>query len=194
MWCHADGCLQQRVGPFVSASVHQEFLVVERLATIPKLPRGPRTEKQGELRVRRQIPNAGRGSWGPKVQPVAYSFPDPPAGWQDGPAAWAVYHAHAVLGRGPEGQNWLYRTVYGGSISILGFSVDFLEKAEDVLIEVYGGAEKASGDPRAIIAIRTVIARRFGQTYVVIDSEDALTVPVAALRLALAGVSRSQYQ
>jgi hypothetical protein len=105
-----------------------------------------------------------------------------------------VYHAHAILGRGPEGQNWFYRTAYGGNISILGFSVDFLEKAEDVLIEVYGGAEKASGDPRAIIALRTVIARRFGQTYVVIDSEDALTAPVAALRLALAGVSRSQYQ
>jgi hypothetical protein len=72
--------------------------------------------------------------------------------------------------------------------------VDFLETDVDVLVEVYGGAERASGDPRAIIALRTVIARRFGQTYVVIDSEDALTDPTAALRLALAGVSRSQYQ
>jgi hypothetical protein len=76
----------------------------------------------------------------------------------------------------------------------LGYSVDFLETDVDVLVEVYGGAERSSGDPRALITIRTVIARRFGQTYIVIDQEDALTDPTAALRLALAGVSKSQYQ
>jgi hypothetical protein len=71
---------------------------------------------------------------------------------------------------------------------------DFSEYDLSILIEVYGGAERASGDPRALILLRTVVARRLGQTYIVIDSEDALTDPTAALRLALAGVSRSQYQ
>jgi hypothetical protein len=96
--------------------------------------------------------------------------------------------------RAPEGQLWFYRSVFGGNISILGFAVDFIEADVNVLVEVYGGAERASGDPRALIALRTVVARRFEQTYIVIDSEDALTDPTAALRLALAGVSRSQYQ
>jgi hypothetical protein len=168
--------------------------MVEKLATIPTLPRGARGERQGDLRVRRQIPNGGRGGWTPKLEPVGRPFPDPPAGWQDGPAAWGVYWSHRRLGRGPEGQLWFYRTPFGGNIGILGYSVDFLETDVDVLVEVYGGAERASGDPRALITIRTVIARRFGQTYIVIDQEDALTDPTAALRLALAGVSKSQYQ
>jgi hypothetical protein len=89
---------------------------------------------------------------------------------------------------------WGYRSVFGGHLGILGFVPDFSEFDRDILIEVYGGAQRASGDPRALILLRTVVARRLGQTYIVIDEEDALTDPTAALRLALAGVSRSQYQ
>jgi hypothetical protein len=167
---------------------------MDRLETIPKLPRGARGEKQGELRVRRGIPNTGRGSWTPALQPVGRPFPDPPPGWQDGPSAWAIHWAHRRLGRGEEGGLWGYRIVFGGNLGILSFVPDFSEFDLDILIEVYSGAERASGDPRALILLRTVVARRLGQTYIVIDAEDALTAPTAALRLALAGVSRSQYQ
>jgi len=168
--------------------------MVEKLATIPTLPRGARGERQGDLRIRRGPSNGGRGGWTPKLEPVGRPFPDPPAGWQDGPAAWGVFYAHRRLGRGPEGLLWGYRVPFGGHIGILGFVPDFTEYDLDILIEVYSGTERAGGDPRALVLLRTVVARRLGQTYVVIDSEDALTDPTAALRLALAGVSRSQYQ
>jgi hypothetical protein len=89
---------------------------------------------------------------------------------------------------------WAYRAVFGGHLGILNFVPDFSEYDLSILIEVYSGTERAGGDPRALVLLRTVVARRLGQTYVVIDQEDALTDPTAALRLALAGVSRSQYQ
>jgi hypothetical protein len=168
--------------------------VVDKLDTIPNLTRGPRGARQGELRIRHGPRNPGRGSWGPAIQPVGRPFPDPPAGWQDGPAAWGVWWAHKRLGRGPEGLLWGYRVPFGGHISILGFVSDFTEYDLDILIEVYSATDRTGGDPRALILLRTVVARRLGQTYVVIDTEDALTDPTAALRLALAGVSRSQYQ
>jgi hypothetical protein len=168
--------------------------MVEKLETLKILPRRARGERQGELRVRRQIPNAGRGSWQPAIQPVGRPFPDPPAGWQDGPSTWAVWWAHGRLGRGPEGGLWGYRKIYGGHLGVLGFVMDFTEYDLDIGIEVYSGPEQSSGDPRAVVALRTVIARGRGLTYIVIDREDALTDPTAALRLALAGVSRSQYQ
>lgn len=168
--------------------------MVEKLETIPKLARTPRPAFQGDLRVRRQIPNAGRGRWGADTQPVGRPFPDPPPGWQDGAAHWAVFWSHRRLGRGPEGEGlWWYRTPFGGHIGILGFVPDFLETDLSIAIDVVDLGQ-VGADYRAIATLRAAALRGVGLTYIVITADQALTNPVAALRLALAGVPNATVQ
>jgi hypothetical protein len=125
---------------------------------------------------------------------ISRGFPDPPPGWSDGPAEWAIYWAHTPLGRGPVGQQWFYRTPYGGSFGVAGFVPDFLEVDVGIVCDVFGRVEQSEADPRATIALRTAILSHLGAVYVVIDEEVALADPISALRRALIGLPSSIYQ
>jgi hypothetical protein len=125
---------------------------------------------------------------------VSRGFPPPPEGWQDGEAEWAVYFSHGVLGRGPVGQQWFYKTPWGGSFGIAGFIPDFLEVDLSIAVDVLGRVEQSEADPRATIRLREAVLGHLGALYLVIDEEVALADPVAALRRALIGLPSSVYQ
>lgn len=116
--------------------------------------------------------------------------PPPPDGWVGGPARWAIYWAHGPLGRGEPGVLWNYRVPLFGGIDRLGFVNDFVEYDLGVAIDVIDPRE-GGGELASIVALRFAIMAHFSYRYVVIDHDRALTAPIAMLRDALAGVSRS---
>lgn len=159
----------------------------------PTLPRGPKGPRLGSLRALLP-PRAPRTTLALDAPEVGRGFPDPPEDWQDSTAEWAIFWAHGPLGRGSVGTSWMYKTPFGGSFAIAGFTPDFLELDLNLLIDVMGRSEVAEADPRATIILREAIVGHLGALYLVIDEEVALADPIAALRRALAGIPSSQYQ
>jgi hypothetical protein len=105
-----------------------------------------------------------------------------------------VWWAHSVLGRGPEGQGiWAYRRPLFGSVSVLGWVPDFSEYDLDLAIDVVDVAD-VGPNYRALAVIKAAQLARSNMRYIVIEATDALTNPVAALRLALAGVQSASVQ
>jgi hypothetical protein len=159
----------------------------------PTLPRGPKGPALGPLKA--LLPSrAPRETLTLDAPEVSRGFPDPPEWWVDSVAEWAIYWAHGTLGRGTPGKVWMYKTPYGGSFAIAGFTPDFLERDLNLLIDVIGREERAEADPAATIVLRDAIVGHLGALYLVIDEEQALLDPISALRRALAGIPSSQYQ